>query len=77
MSSKGAGAMENEHEEKSALVPRLRFPEFLGAEGWTGEKLGSKTKKVGSGITPTGGEKNYKQSGRQGLRTRNAFSLIA
>ena len=71
MSSKGAGAMENEHEEKSALVPRLRFPQFLGAEGWTGEKLGSKTKKVGSGITPTGGEKNYKQSGRPFVRSQN------
>jgi type I restriction enzyme S subunit len=54
-----------------ALVPKLRFPEFLGAKGWTGEKLGSKTKKVGSGITPTGGEKNYKQSGRPFVRSQN------
>ncbi len=53
------------------LVPKLRFPEFRGAAGWAGEKLGSKTKKVGSGITPTGGEKNYKQSGRPFVRSQN------
>ena len=53
------------------LEPKLRFPEFRGAEGWTGEKLGSITQKVGSGITPTGGEKNYKQSGRPFVRSQN------
>ena len=58
-------------EAKPALVPKLRFPEFRGAKEWTGEKLGSKTKKVGSGITPTGGEKNYKQSGRPFVRSQN------
>lgn len=63
--------MGEESKKKSALVPRLRFPEFRNAEGWTGEKLGSKTKKVGSGITPTGGEKNYKQSGRPFVRSQN------
>jgi type I restriction enzyme S subunit len=58
-------------EAKPALVPKLRFPEFREAKGWTGEKLGAKTKKVGSGITPTGGDKNYKQSGRPFVRSQN------
>jgi type I restriction enzyme S subunit len=58
-------------EAKPALVPKLRFPEFREAKGWTGEKLEDKTKKVGSGITPTGGDKNYKQSGRPFVRSQN------
>jgi type I restriction enzyme S subunit len=52
-------------------VPKLRFPEFLGAGEWTDERLETKTKKVGSGITPTGGDKNYKQSGRPFVRSQN------
>ena len=58
-------------EATPALVPKLRFPEFRVAKGWTGEKLGAKTKKVGSGITPTGGDKNYKPSGRPFVRSQN------
>lgn len=34
MSSEAAGAMSDEHNEKSALVPRLRFPEFREAGEW-------------------------------------------
>ena len=70
MSSKTKTTVTKE-EARPALVPKLRFPEFRGAKGWTGEKLGPKTKKVGSGITPTGGEKNYKQSGRPFVRSQN------
>ena len=58
-------------EATPALVPKLRFPEFRDAEGWSKEKLGPKSKKVGSGITPTGGDKNYKQSGRPFVRSQN------
>ena len=58
-------------EATPALVPKMRFPEFRKAKGWTGEKLGSKTNKVGSGITPTGGDKNYKLSGRPFVRSQN------
>ncbi len=58
-------------QNSQCLIPRLRFPEFREAEGWAGEKLGSKTIKVGSGITPTGGEKNYKSSGRPFVRSQN------
>lgn len=41
MSSKGAGAMGEENDEKSALVPRLRFPEFREAGAWEEETLGA------------------------------------
>lgn len=40
MSSKGAGAMGEENNEKPALVPALRFPEFREAEEWKLEPLG-------------------------------------
>lgn len=39
MSSEGAGEMSQENNEKSVLVPRLRFPEFRNAEGWKERKL--------------------------------------
>jgi type I restriction enzyme, S subunit len=58
-------------EATPALLPKLRFPEFRKAQGWTGVKLGSKSNKVGSGITPTGGDKNYKLSGRPFVRSQN------
>ena len=40
-------------------------------EDWNAEKLGDLTTKVGSGITPTGGEKVYKIEGRPFLRSQN------
>jgi type I restriction enzyme S subunit len=52
-------------------VPRLRFPEFWDAGEWEEHALGSKVTKVGSGITPTGGEKIYKKSGRPFVRSQN------
>jgi type I restriction enzyme S subunit len=70
MSSKKKTTVAKE-DGRSTLVPTLRFPEFRDAEEWSGEKLGSKTNKVGSGITPTGGDKNYKQSGRPFVRSQN------
>jgi type I restriction enzyme S subunit len=51
--------------------PRLRFPEFRNDGDWEYEELGSKTTKVGSGVTPTGGDKTYKQSGRPFVRSQN------
>lgn len=56
---------------KQELVPKLRFPEFRDAEGWQGTTLGNETIKVGSGITPTGGEVNYKKKGRPFVRSQN------
>lgn len=40
-------------------------------EDWDTCCLGDKTIKIGSGITPTGGEKVYKQEGRPFLRSQN------
>ncbi|SEH08253.1 restriction endonuclease subunit S [Candidatus Venteria ishoeyi] len=57
--------------EKKGLVPELRFPEFLGEWEWHTEELGCKTKKVGSGITPKGGDKNYTTEGRPFVRSQN------
>lgn len=49
----------------------MRFPEFRGKGEWATQELGPKTFKVGSGITPTGGEKVYKKSGRPFIRSQN------
>ncbi|MBL8038663.1 MAG: restriction endonuclease subunit S [Nitrospira sp.] len=51
--------------------PRLRFPEFQSAGEWEDGELSPKASKVGSGITPTGGDKNYKQAGRPFVRSQN------
>ncbi len=40
-------------------------------EEWEVKTLGEKTTKIGSGITPTGGEKVYKSKGRPFLRSQN------
>lgn len=52
-------------------VPKLRFPEFWDAGEWETEELGDKTIKVGSGITPKGGDKNYITVGRPFVRSQN------
>jgi type I restriction enzyme S subunit len=51
--------------------PGLRFPEFRDAPEWGPRELGPLTLKVGSGITPLGGDKNYKISGRPFIRSQN------
>jgi type I restriction enzyme, S subunit len=38
---------------------------------WAEEELGNLTSKIGSGITPTGGERVYKSAGRPFLRSQN------
>lgn len=40
-------------------------------EQWDAARLGDKTTKVGSGITPTGGARVYRQEGRPFLRSQN------
>lgn len=52
-------------------MPALRFPEFLAYKPWETESLGNKTIKVGSGITPSGGEENYLATGRPFVRSQN------
>jgi type I restriction enzyme S subunit len=59
------------NEEKKGLVPRLRFPEFREAGEWEHQELGHLSTKVGSGITPKGGDKNYKANGRPFVRSQN------
>src|SRR5437868_2141832 len=49
-----------------------KMTEFgLIPEDWHQVNLGDKTIKIGSGITPTGGERIYKQSGRPFVRSQN------
>jgi type I restriction enzyme S subunit len=65
------------------LTGKQRLPEFSGGwgykktdvgmipEDWDAGCLSDKTRKVGSGITPTGGERVYKNEGRPFLRSQN------
>jgi type I restriction enzyme S subunit len=65
------GLMQQLFPRAGETTPRLRFPEFRNAREWATQELGPKTIKVGSGITPTGGEKVYKKSGRPFIRSQN------
>jgi type I restriction enzyme, S subunit len=65
------GLMQQLFPREGETQPRLRFPEFQNAGEWEEGKLGPKASKVGSGITPTGGDKNYKQAGRPFVRSQN------
>ena len=65
------GLMQQLFPREGETRPRLRFPEFRNAPEWDDLALGSMTTKVGSGITPTGGDKNYKAKGRPFIRSQN------
>ena len=65
------GLMQQLFPREGETLPRLRFPEFHHAPEWETQELGPKTIKVGSGITPTGGDKNYKHTGRPFVRSQN------
>ena len=65
------GLMHQLFPAKSETTPSLRFPEFLDAGEWKRETLGPKTLKVGSGVTPKGGQTAYKSSGRPFMRSQN------
>ena len=51
--------------------PRLRLADSEEGGNWVRGDLGSNTNKIGSGITPAGGDTNYKQSGRPFVRSQN------
>jgi len=51
------------------LTGQHRLPGFAGA--WAVKTLGEIAIKIGSGITPTGGEKVYKAEGRPFIRSQN------
>lgn len=65
------GLMQQLFPQPGEIRPRLRFPEFKDAPDWAARELGPLTAKVGSGITPLGGEKNYKPKGRPFIRSQN------
>ncbi|MBC2458462.1 restriction endonuclease subunit S [Clostridium beijerinckii] len=52
-------------------VPKRRFKEFENDEGWEQRKLGEVSSKIGSGKTPLGGEKAYKDYGICLIRSQN------
>lgn len=51
------------------MFPNLRFPEFTGE--WKKSTIGSLSTKVGSGVTPRGGETVYKSEGHSFVRSQN------
>lgn len=65
------GLMQQLFPREGETCPRLRFPEFRNAPEWREVVLGSLTTKVGSGITPRGGDQNYKAEGRPFMRSQN------
>jgi len=65
------GLMQQLFPAEGETLPKLRFPKFRDAPDWVEKPLGNKTIKVGSGITPNGGEKNYKSKGRPFIRSQN------
>jgi type I restriction enzyme S subunit len=65
------GLMQQLFPAEGETLPKLRFPEFREAGEWDERELGPLTTKVGSGITPTGGDKNYKTKGRPFVRSQN------
>ena len=66
-----AGLMQQLFPSAGEVLPSLRFPEFYDAPEWQERELGPITKRVGSGITPLGGYKNYKAEGRPFIRSQN------
>ena len=65
------GLMQQLFPREGESQPRLRLPDFQNAGEWSDGELGPKASKVGSGITPTGGDKNYKRTGRPFVRSQN------
>ena len=61
--------MTNNKDKKVLNVPNLRFPEFTGE--WKKCIIGELTTKVGSGVTPRGGEAVYKSEGHPFVRSQN------
>ncbi len=61
--------MTNNKDKKVLNVPNLRFPEFTGE--WKKCIIGELTIKVGSGVTPRGGETVYKSEGHPFVRSQN------
>jgi type I restriction enzyme S subunit len=65
------GLIQNLFPKEGESVPKMRFPDFLKVGEWKKKNLGELTTKVGSGVTPLGGELKYKKSGRPFVRSQN------
>ncbi|WP_287818626.1 restriction endonuclease subunit S [Bacteroides sp.] len=61
--------MANNNNKNKCNVPHLRFPEFSGE--WKKCTIGELAIKVGSGVTPRGGESVYKTDGHPFVRSQN------
>ena len=61
--------MVKNNDNKALNVPHLRFPEFTGV--WKKCIIGDLATKVGSGVTPRGGESVYKTDGHPFVRSQN------
>lgn len=61
--------MANNNNKDKCNVPHLRFPEFSGE--WKKCTIGELAIKVGSGVTPRGGESVYKTDGHPFVRSQN------
>ena len=61
--------MADNKDKKVLNVPHLRFPEFSGE--WEKHTIGELAIKVGSGVTPKGGETVYKKEGHPFVRSQN------
>ena len=65
------GLLQNLLPQAGETVPKFRFKEFEDSGEWVEKKLGEVVVKVGSGVTPLGGEANYKTVGRPLVRSQN------
>jgi len=65
------GLMQNLFPQEGETVPKWRFKEFEEDGEWEEKMLGDMTLKIGSGVTPSGGEAKYKKSGRPFVRSQN------
>ena len=72
MSSEGVIAMSEENDEKSAPVPRRRFPEFREVKGWTSKLLGPYLEDC-SGRVPPDTDLPIYSSTREGLKRQDAY----
>ena len=61
--------MADNKDKKVLNVPALRFPEFT--DEWKKCSIGELAVKVGSGVTPRGGEAVYKSEGHPFVRSQN------
>ncbi|MQY77722.1 MAG: hypothetical protein GH151_00770 [Bacteroidetes bacterium] len=57
------------YKKQEKKIPTLRFPWFEGE--WSVIRLGNETRKIGSGVTPRGGSKVYKDKGVLFIRSQN------